>query len=145
MEQKHEERLTKLESDVGHMTEAVSSLSKAVGDGFSEMRKAMLKIEENSESRASRLHERFELHERESARERQVQWPLVISAILLIIAVGGVIAGYVNMTTKSESKIAETERRWLEKYVIESDAWTRERCDLKVKLLYSYHQPKEGQ
>lgn len=143
METKHEERLTKLESDFAHMTEAVSSLSRTVGDGFAEMRKTIIDIEKNSESRASRLHERLEQHQMESAEERKLQWPLVISAILLIIAVGGVIAGYVNMTTKFESKVAERERDWLEKYVIASDAWIRERCDLKVDLMGMQSNQKE--
>lgn len=131
-----EARISKLESDMSHMAESVNSLSKTVGDGFAEMRKTIVDIEKSSEQRASRLHERIEQHQMESVEDGKLQWPLVISFILLVIAIGGVIAGYVNMTTKFEAEIAHVEREWLLKYMETTDKAERERND----LLYEMHE-----
>jgi len=101
-------RLAKVETQVGN-------LSSIIEKGFDETRKLISDIENRSEERVAKLHERFNDHQRESALRSAVSPGLVVAIIVACIAVGGVFVQFVNMSIKPVGLREVRDVEWIEK------------------------------
>ena len=96
--QELEGRVTGLERDMQHTLQMVEQTNRTVTSGFTETRRMFQEAEERATSRDSELHRRIDDQQRTVAQTGKVSWPLVISAIVAALAVGGVFVSFVNMS-----------------------------------------------
>jgi hypothetical protein len=99
-EQTHEleGRVTGLERDMQHTLQLVEKTSRTVESGFAETRRMFQEAAERDTRQASDIHGRIDEQQKDTAEKGQVSWPLVISAIVAALAIGGVFVAFVNMS-----------------------------------------------
>lgn len=88
-------RLSTLETEVRHVTEAVGQVTAALETGFRETREMIEQVQERNDRRTTTIHERL---------DKQVErgrWNpgLTLAAITCAVLIGGVFVAFVQMTT----------------------------------------------
>lgn len=99
-EQTHEleGRVTGLERDMQHTLQLVEATSRTVDAGFAETRRMFHEAAERDTRQAAEIHARIDEQQKAAAKKGQVSWPLVISAIVASVVIGGVFVSFVNMS-----------------------------------------------
>jgi len=93
-----EGRVTGLERDMQHTLQMVEQTNRTVTAGFEETRRMMQESDLRATGRSAEIHRRIDEQQHEVSQHGQVSWPLVMSAIVASLALGGVFVAFVNMT-----------------------------------------------
>jgi len=94
-----EGRVLTAEAEIAHLGEQVANLARTVGEGFRETREMFEAGQRRFEERTVEVYKRLEETNTRMLARSQVSWPLVVSVIVAALAIGGVFAGFVTMTT----------------------------------------------
>jgi len=81
-----------------HMVKTVTNLGRQQAEGFAETRKMFEQSEQRATTRDGKLHQRITEHQTAVLQKGQVSWPLVVSCIVALIALGGIGVSFVKMS-----------------------------------------------
>jgi len=93
----HEGRLSTMEAHLEHVSATVDRLAGTMEKYFEESRRYDVESQTRQDKRISEVHARVDSQVELNLSQGRVSWPLILSAIMVTIAVGAIIVGFVSM------------------------------------------------